>query len=567
MTRSHRHPAHRLARLLAGTLAAVAVVGAGPAAAKPQKDIRLQALATYDSGSGELGAEIAVFDSVNELVLVTNGAENRIDIFPFFGGSPEYFDLSSFGGGVQSVAVANGLAVAVVAADPVVLPGSAVFFDPADPGAGASAVVPVGALPDMVTFNFQGTQVLVANEGEPRCIDGDGNGVTDPTQATDPEGGITIIDIAGGAPAGVRTVGFSAFNGMTAALQAEGVRVGTWPGATVAEELEPEYIAVAKDGKTAYVTLQENNAVAIVDVRAGAVTDIVGLPLKDHSLAANSLDASNRDDAANIREWPTHGMSMPDSITSWKSKGRTYTATANEGDGREYYDNADNDDGGDAELCFIDEARVKDVPLDAGFPLPSDIATIDELQEDENLGRLKVSRFFPSEYYGATPPTGDTDPADVPGLAYTKLASYGARSVSIWDEDGNLVWDSGDRIAETVLATIGEDAWVNGPVIGTEDPPDDRSDDKGAEPEAVAAGKAYGRNLLFVGLERAGGVITFDATDPSSPTLLEWVQTADVAPEGIQFVAEDESPTGRPLVIVSYEVTGTTTVFEVLQGN
>ena len=90
----------------------------------------------------------------------------------------------------------------------------------------------------------------------------------------------------------------------------------------------------------------------------------------------------------------------------------------------------------------------------------------------------------------------------MPGLAYTKLASYGARSVSIWDEDGNLVWDSGDQFAEKILATIGEDAWVNGPVIGTEDPPDDRSDDKGAEPEAVASGKAYGRNLLFVGLER-----------------------------------------------------------------
>ena len=153
----------------------------------------------------------------------------------------------------------------------------------------------------------------------------------------------------------------------------------------------------------------------------------------------------------------------------------------------------------------------------------------------------------------------------MPGLAYTKLASYGARSVSIWDEAGNLVWDSGDQFANKILATIGEDAWVNGPVIGTTGAPDGRSDDKGAEPEAVAAGKAYGRNLLFVGLERAGGIMTLDATDPTSPTLLEWVQTADVSPEGIQFVKEDESPTGKPLVLVSYEVSGTTTVFEVLK--
>jgi hypothetical protein len=135
--------------------------------------------------------------------------------------------------------------------------------------------------------------------------------------------------------------------------------------------------------------------------------------------------------------------------------------------------------------------------------------------------------------------------------------------VTIWDSAGNLVWDSGDQIANKVLATIGEDAWVNGPVLGTTGAPDGRSDDKGAEPEAVAAGKVFGRNMIFVGLERTGGIMTFDATDPTSPTLLEWVQTADISPEGMQFVREDDSPTGTALLIVSYEVSGTTTVFEV----
>jgi DNA-binding beta-propeller fold protein YncE len=557
----------RLLTITLASFALTAIAGIAPADAKKPKnikDITLSPIVTFDSGSGEGGAEIVAFDSVNDLVLVTNGEENRIDIFPLPAGAPSSFDLTPFGAGVQSVAVKNGLAVAVVAADPVVLPGSAVFFDPANPGAGASAVVQVGALPDMVTFNYQGTQALVANEGEPRCIDSGGAGVTDPTLATNPNGSISIIDIMGGAPAGVTTVDFTSFNGSGANLRAKGVRVGTWPGATVAQDLEPEYITVAKDGKTAYVSLQENNAIAIINPKTGAVIDIVGLGLKNHSLPGNALDASDRDDAANIRDWPVHGMSMPDAIASWKSNGRTMVASANEGDGREYFNNAENDeDAPGAEICFIDESRIKDLTLDPSFPLPPGIASLDELQEDENLGRLKMSKFFPSEFAGGVPPIDDTDPSDVAGLTYSKLANYGARSVTIWDSAGNLVWDSGDQIANKVLATIGEDAWVNGPVLGTTGAPDGRSDDKGAEPEAVAAGKVFGRNMIFVGLERTGGIMTFDATDPTSPTLLEWVQTADISPEGMQFVREDDSPTGTALLIVSYEVSGTTTVFEV----
>jgi hypothetical protein len=440
-----------------------------------------------------------------------------------------------------------------------------VFFDPTNPG-GAATAIEVGALPDMVTFDYQGKRVFVANEGEPRCVDRNGNGVTDPTLATNPEGSVSIIEIVNGQPGPVTTVDFLAFNGSTAALQASGVRVGTWPGASVAEDLEPEYITVAKNGKTAYVSLQENNAVAIIDVASATVTDIVALGLKNHSLPGNALDASNEDDAANIRDWPVSGMYMPDAIASWKRKGATYVATANEGDGREYFNNANNDeDETGAELCFIDEARVKDMTLDGFFPLPDDILTVDELQDKENLGRLKVSVVFPSEFNGGPPPTDGTDPKDVAGLAYTSLANFGGRSVSIWDSTGNLVWDSGDQIAQKVLEQIGEDAWVNGPVIGTTSEPDSRSDDKGAEPEAVAAGKAYGRNLVFVGLERSGGIMSFDATDPSAPTLLEWKQTNDISPEGMQFIKEGDSPTGTPLLVVSYEVSGTTTVFEILK--
>jgi DNA-binding beta-propeller fold protein YncE len=519
---------------------------------------RLDEIAVFDSGSGGGGAEIVAFDTANQLILVTNGDGNRIDIFDPDDPSAavDALDLSSYGG-VQSVAVKNGLAVAAVAGETVVDPGFAVFFDPTSPGPSLTQVQ-VGALPDMVTFTPNGRYVLVANEGEPRCVDASGNGVTDPTMATDPEGSISVISIDGGTPS-VRTAGFQAFNGDKAQLQANGVRL-TWPDATVAEDLEPEYITVDKRSRTAFVSLQENNALAVVDIRAAEVTDVVALGVKDYSEPGNEIDASDRDqDDPNFQNWPVVGMYQPDGLDSWFRRGTEYIVTANEGDGREYFNNLDNDeDAKDAELCFIDEARVKDITLDETvFP---DAA---ELQQDGNLGRLKVSQVALSTFTGGPPPTDDTDPTDIPDLAYTGLASYGARSITIWGTDGHLLWDSGSDLARTVAAQD-PDGWTTRAPDWAEDVYDDRSDDKGVEPESVVHGKAYGRDLLFVGLERAGGIVTFDATDPRSPVLQQWTTSVGaISPEGLAFVSDEDSPTGHPLLLVAHEGSGTTVMYEV----
>lgn len=537
----------------------VALAASAPAALAqpPTFSYDLVEIATFDSGSGEAGAEIVAYDDVNGLVLVTNGAEDRIDIFDpaapaALAGS---VDLSAFGSGVQSVAVHDGLAVAVVAGATVVEPGSAVFFDPADPSAGPS-VVEVGALPDMVTFTPDGRWVLVANEGEPRCVD-----VTDPADATNPEGSVSIIDVSGGVPGAVRTADFAEFNDDRDALEEAGVRLN-WPGATVAQDLEPEYITVDRRSRTAWVTLQENNALAVVDIRAGEVSDVVPLGLKDHSVPGNELDASDRDvDDPNFQQWPVHGMYMPDGLDSWDRRGSSYLVTANEGDGREYFDNLANDEDEEgAELCFTDETRVKDLTL--GPPLSG----VPDLAEDENLGRLKVSRTALSAFEGGEPPTGDTDPEDVEGLEYTKLASFGARSVTIWTPNGEIVWDSGSTLGRTV-AQQDPDGWTTRTPDWAEDVYDDRSDDKGVEPESVVHGKAYGRDLLFVGLERAGGIVTFDATSPSAPVLQGWTTTTGaISPEGIAFVSDEQSPTGRPLVLVAHEISGTTVAYEVVKN-
>jgi hypothetical protein len=538
--------------------ACLALIAAGTpmaAAQPPTFSYDLVEIATFDSGSGEAGAEIVVFDDVNDLVLVTNGAEDRIDIFDAQAPSdpPVGLDLSLLGSGVQSVAVHDGVAVAVVAGTRVVDPGAAVFFDPADPVV-ATSVVEVGALPDMVTFTPNGRWVLVANEGEPRCVDG-----ADPTQAANPEGSVSIIDVSSGVPGSVRTAGFAGFNDDRAGLEAAGVRLN-WPGATVAEDLEPEYITIDKRSRTAYVTLQENNALAVVDIRRGEVTDIAPLGLKDHSQPGNEIDASDLDgDAPNFRSWPVHGMYMPDGLDSWDRRGNSYLVTANEGDGREYFDNLANDEDG-AELCFTDETRVKDLTL--GSPLSEET----DLAEDENLGRLKVTRTALSEFVGGTPPTGDTDPEEVAGLEYTKLASYGARSITIWNPDGTVVWDSGSTLGRTV-AEQDPDGWTSSTPGWAEGVYDNRSDDKGVEPESVVHGKAYGRDLLFVGLERAGGIVTFDATSPSAPTLQGWTTTVGaVSPEGLVFVPDEKSPTGHPLLFVAHEVSGTTVAYEVVKA-
>lgn len=537
------------------TLAGTATLAS---AAPPRATYELREVAVLDSGSDEAGAEIVAYDARNERVLVTNGAKDRVDIFDLDASSAPvgWIDLSAFGG-VQSVAVKNGTAVAAVSGDSVVEPGFAVFFDPADPAADVETVQ-VGALPDMVTFTPNGRFVLVANEGEPRCVDGDGNGTTDPTQATDPQGSVSIISMREGRPSATRTATFTAFNAKKGALADAGVRF-TWPGATVAEDVEPEYITVDRSSRTAYVSLQENNALAVVDIRKAAVTEIVPLGLKDYSKPGNEIDASDRDgDAPSFASWPAFGMYQPDGLDGWTRWGRQLIVTANEGDGREYFDNLDNDDDGD--LCFVDEARVKDVTLD-----PTAFPNVSDLQEDENLGRLKVSQVALSELSGGTPPTNGDDPADVAGLEYTTLASYGARSVTIWSKDGRVVWDSGSELARTVAAQD-PDGWTSRVPAWATDVYDSRSDDKGVEPESVVHGRAYGRDLVFVGLERAGGVVTYDATRPWAPRLQGWTTTdGAISPEGLAFVPGSDSPTRRPLLLVAHEISGTTVVYEVVR--
>jgi 3-phytase len=285
---------------------------------------------------------------------------------------------------------------------------------------------------------------------------------------------------------------------------------------------------VSPDSQSAYVTLQENNALAVVDLSVPVVTAILPLGTKDHSLAGNALDPSDRDGGINITNWPVHGLFMPDAIAAFSVAGLTYLATANEGDSR-----------GENE-------RIQDVALDpAAFP---DAAF---LQERENLGRLSIS----------------TNDGDLDGDGdFDALYSYGARSFTIWDAAGNRVFDSGDQLEQLTAALTPDLFNAND---GSTSAFDTRSDDKGPEPEAVTVGEVDGTPYLFVGLERAGGgVLVYDLANPAAPAFVQYVRSdADIAPEGLVFVPAAESPTGLPLLLVANEVSFTVAIYEIRMGS
>lgn len=484
----------------------------------------------YAAGAfDESAAEIVAYDQFTKRVFVVNGHTDGIDILdvsdvkkPKKVGA---IDLKLFGKSANSVAVKNGLVAVAVEAEDKQADGKIVFFDTRG---GFIAEAPAGALPDMVKFSPDGNWALTANEGEP-------NDAYD----RDPEGSITLVDLRQGPTMMViHQLSFAKFNPMKDELKAKGVRI-SHPAATLAQDLEPEYIAVSPDSSTAFVSLQENNAVAVVDIAKAEITDILPLGLKDWQGRSWMLDASDKDGMVAFSPWPVHGCLMPDSIDAFTDRGVTYFITANEGDGREYGD-------------YADEVRVKKAKLDpVAFP------TADLLQDEAVLGRLKI-----------IPDLSDTDgDGDM-----DRLVHFGGRSFSIFTAAGAMVYDSGDDFA-VHTATYYRD-WFN--TSNDEHEFDGRSDDKGSEPEAIAVGVMGKRRLAFIGLERMGGIMVYDISEPTMPYMVDYImdrdfsgdpkagEAGDLGPEGIQFVPAYLSHTGNALLIVGSEVSGTTTLYELM---
>jgi hypothetical protein len=306
---------------------------------------------------------------------------------------------------------------------------------------------------------------------------------------------------------------------------------------TVAQDLEPEYIAFHADGSKAWVSLQENNALVEVDVLNQRIIDIRGLGFKDWSQSA--LDASDQDGQIRIVAQPVKGMYQPDAISSALINGEQYIFSANEGDARAY--------GG-----FNEEVRLSSRNLDATV-FPNGTA----LKNNANAGRLRVSSAM-----------GDYDfDGD-----YDELFAYGARSFSIWNTSSQLVFDSGSDF-ETKVAEVNASQFNANNDDNTSF--DSRSDDKGPEPEAITTAWIEGRCYAFVGLERVGGIMVYDVTNPQSPIFVQYINNRDFAvteglpgagdlgPEGILFISKDKSPNERNLIVLSSEISGTVSIFQI----
>ncbi|MFQ3679427.1 MAG: choice-of-anchor I family protein [Pseudanabaenaceae cyanobacterium] len=480
----------------------------------------LSELGRFTSGNG---AEIPAYDPGSQRLFVVAGPVIEILSLanPASPTSVGTISATTLGGLPNSVAVRNGLVAVAVEVTPKTNNGNVKFFDV---NGTLLNTVTVGPQPDMLTFTPDGTKVVVANEGEPlNFIPG----------TSDPDGSISIINISGGvATATVTTATFTAFNKAT--LRTQGVRIDN-RAATAAQDLEPEYIVVTPDSSTAYVSLQENNALAVVNLNTATVTQILPLGLKNHSVPGNGLDASDQDGpSVNIQNWPVFGMYMPDTIALYTVGGQNYIVTANEGDTRDAPGSADDD-----EIRVNNTSYVLDPTV---FP---NAAT---LKLNANLGRLTVSKVD-----GDLDGDGDID----------RIQVFGARSFSIWDTNGNRLFDSGDDFEQLTAALVPTLFNANGGPSPAQF--DTRSDDKGPEPEALAIGTVGNRTYAFIGLERGpSGIFVYDITNPNAAQFVQYIRSdLDIRPEGMQFIPASQSPNGKALLLVASETSNTTAIYQV----
>ncbi|MGA1133478.1 MAG: choice-of-anchor I domain-containing protein, partial [Prochlorotrichaceae cyanobacterium] len=256
-----------------------------------------------------------------------------------------------------------------------------------------------------------------------------------------------------------------------------------------------EGLTVLPDGSLAVINDNDFGVVPGLDAVQLGIINFSG---------SNGLDASDRDGGINITNQPVFGVYQPDSIAAYTVNGQTYYITANEGDAR----NRPSDDDilvdfpGEGDI-FSEEARIKDLTLD-----PTAFPNAAELQADAVIGRLNVT----------------TKLGDIDGDGdYDQLFAYGGRSFSIWDSNGNLVFDSGDQL-EQITATNYPNFFN---ASNSNNTFDNRSDDKGPEPEGVTVGKIGARTYAFIGLERVGGVMVYDVTVPTAPTFVQYLNDRD----------------------------------------
>ena len=509
---------------------------------------------TVDTSSEPSSFKRIDLSGLSTTALANPTTSTNLTVSQRFNVATDVNDSTFTAGGVQSLDVSNDLLAIAVQATPKTSPGVIAFYSLSSSGAPTFLKkVTVGSLPDGVAFSPDGKTLVVANEGE--------LSVNFMTDDIDPDGSISIVNIANGVPADTATtLGFADFNVVGGSRRSElpsTVRIGR-PGATVAQDIEPEYVTISADSKTAYVTLQENNAVAVVDLATSKITKIFALGFKDYSskykIAPSDRYAGTSKQAYENPEAPPtlknynnlFGIYMPDGIASYTVAGKTYFITANEGDDRDDFLEPD------------ETARFKDIVADldsTAFPT----SLVNTIKTEQELGRLTLISKDANGKFG-----------DINGDGkYDRVYALGARSFSVWSaETGEQVYDSGEDVERITYANFGDDATEKttllkgAQVLG-------RLDNKGPEPESVVVGQVGSEAYAFIALERASSILMYNITEPTKPKFVQLIRNTktlsdgDISPEGMKFIPASQSPTGVALLAVGHEVTGSVAIYQI----
>ena len=381
-----------------------------------------------------------------------------------------------------------------------------------------------GVQPDMVTFTPDDSRILTANEGEPREGYADGE--------VDPAGSVTLITVADGTAV---NVDFTAYDSNEERQKLIDAGIVMKKDTVPSEDLEPEYIAAGND--TAYITLQEANAIAVIDLDSLKVAGIYSAGYEDYSTTA--VDIDKKDEAYNPAVYESlRGIRMPDGVALYSVDGVDYIVTANEGDSREWGDylNEDERDFGDGQTSPTGKITA------------------------ENSGLTGKVVFFDSSDY---------DGLDS-GLDYV----FGGRSFTVFraDESGlTEIYDSGSDFEAKTAEYIPE----NFNCSNDDKSLDDRSGKKGPEAESITVGTVGERTYAFIGLERVGGVMVYDITDPAETVYVNYINSRDFSediagddsPEGLCFIPAADSADGNAYLLAACEVSGTVAAYELTANN
>lgn len=408
-----------------------------------------------------------------------------------------------------------------------------------------------GVQPNMAVFTADSKKLLITNEGEHKST----------YTVTDPKGTVTIIDFSRNSdPTRITPteVDFSAFTADE--LIENSILLNKIKNTNVTEEnpdtyipvepqydLEPESIAVNDAGTTAYVCLQEANAIATLDLTTNEFVDIRSLGFIDYSDETNAIDVVLDKTYSPTTYQYTYGVPMPHSIELIEIEGTTYLLTANEGASRTYCYNTS--------TKFI--SNLTTATLTSNEPkVDANGDPVYDANGEEVYPTAASVQVLNNTYTAGLEEGVEEDGSDTPHYI------FGTRSFSIYEADSmSLLYDSANSLEAKTNELLPSNFNCTNNMMGKEK----GATARGVEPKAVITSAINGRYFAFIALEAIGGVMVYEITDPSTPEYINYINTrdfstsikGDVSPGCIALADANSSKNELPTFFVGYDVTAT----------